>query len=425
VETSGPVTSSSPGRAAHAGGLAPRGDQPTFAEADLYAYLDECRGLALREIESILPKDSPCGPILYELMLDYPMRSAKALRPALCLATCRALGGRLEAGLRSAAVLEFYHNAFLIHDDVEDGSHRRRDLPTLHQAHGTPIAINVGDAMLALALQPLLDNMSSLGLGKALRILETIARMARETAEGQAIELDWVRRARWDLSDADYVPMVQKKTSWYTFVAPMVIGGIIAGVPGDRLIELRRFATALGTGFQIQDDILNLIGAESLYGKEIGGDLWEGKHTLILLHAMRHATVADRERALAILGKARPPMHRPGSRRDDGDAVAAIRRLVDDLHARGQVTRDGRRALVAAVRRLGVADGARMKTEADVRFLRTLIDRQGSIAYAGRIARRWAERARQRLARVSDWMPPSVHRDFIQGLIDFVVTRDR
>jgi geranylgeranyl diphosphate synthase type II len=88
-------------------------------------------------------------------MLDYPLREAKALRPAMCIATCRALGGSTEGVLQSATVLELYHNAFLIHDDVEDESEKRRDGTTLHRAHGVPVAINVGDGMLALALEPL------------------------------------------------------------------------------------------------------------------------------------------------------------------------------------------------------------------------------------------------------------------------------
>src|SRR5689334_17738045 len=120
----------------------------------------------------MVPRERPQTAFLYELMLDYPQREAKGLRPALCIATCRALGGTLEAALRSAAALELYHNAFLIHDDIEDESLLRRGRPTLHQEHGVPIAINVGDAMLALSLQPLLDNMGSIGLGPSLRILQ-------------------------------------------------------------------------------------------------------------------------------------------------------------------------------------------------------------------------------------------------------------
>jgi geranylgeranyl diphosphate synthase type II len=211
-------------------------------EGQLLEYMDECRELVVAEIRDILPKTDRYRSVLYDLILDYPLREAKAIRPSLCVATCRGLGGRMEAVLRSAAVLEFYHNAFLVHDDVEDGSEFRRDLPTLHRTHGVPIAVNVGDAMLALALEPLLENMASLGLGKAIRVLQLVGRMARETAEGQALELGWIRTREWTLTDTDYLRMVYKKTSWYTFVAPMLAGAIVAGAEPACLLALRKFA---------------------------------------------------------------------------------------------------------------------------------------------------------------------------------------
>src|SRR4029077_12675918 len=139
-----------------------------------------------------------------------------------------------------------------------DGSELRRGYQTLHRAHGVPIAINVGDAMLALALQPLLDNTALIGLGKALRILQVVSRMARASAEGQALELAWIRDGRWLVSDSDYLRMVDRKTSWYTFIAPVLSGGIIAGASREVLGTLRAFAAALGIAFQIRDDILNL-----------------------------------------------------------------------------------------------------------------------------------------------------------------------
>jgi geranylgeranyl diphosphate synthase type II len=347
--------------------------------AALNTYLTECRQLALAELREIIPQRGRCRPILYDLMLDYPLRAAKALRPALCIATCRALGGPLEAVLRSAAILELYHNAFLIHDDVEDGSELRRNRPTLHWTHGAPIAVNVGDAMLALALEPLLDNMRLLGLGKALRIMQTVARMARESAEGQAIELHWIRERRWDLQDADYLRMVYKKTSWYTFITPVTIGGIASGASPAQLTTLRKLAALLGIAFQIQDDVLNLTAEGGAYGKEIAGDLWEGKHTLILMHALRAAGAAERARALAILARPRPTT----------------------APARGPV-----------------------KTAADVQVLVTLIERAGSVAHARRVAERFARRAGGILDR-AEWIPPSAHRDFLRGLIDYVVSRDR
>jgi geranylgeranyl diphosphate synthase type II len=386
----------------------------------LTSYLRECRELVLGEIGDIVPKAGRYRRILYDLMLAYPLRNAKALRPALCIATCRALGGRLEAVLRSAAVLELYHNAFLIHDDVEDGSEKRRDLPTLHREYGVPIAVNVGDAMLALALEPLLDNMRLLGLGRALRILQIVARMARESAEGQAIELDWIRHRRWQVSDADYMRMVYKKTSWYTFVAPVLVGGIVAQARPAQLRVLRSFASLLGIAFQIQDDVLNLESEGTGYGKERDGDLWEGKRTLILLHAMRVASPVERARARRILAKMRPE-------REDHEGMPdapALHRMLRALEAEGALTGAGRATIERVL--LGTEGRPRdgVKTEADVAFLRQLVERYDSLAYARRHAERWARRARLVLDRTTDWLLPSVHRDFLESLVDFVIRRD-
>ncbi|WP_437724900.1 polyprenyl synthetase family protein [Sorangium sp. So ce861] len=349
--------------------------------AELHLYLDECRELVTAEIRRIIPADPRRGAALYDLMLDYPLREAKGLRPALCIAACRALGGKLEAVLRSAAVLELYHNAFLIHDDIEDESLLRRGGPTLHRAYGVPVAVNVGDAMLALSLQPLLDNIETLGLGPALRILQAVARMTRESVEGQALELDWVRRAAWDLADEDYVTMVEQKTCWYSFITPVAIGAIAARLDPGRIEALSSFARRLGVAFQIQDDILNLAGDVGEYGKEIGGDLWEGKRTLILLHALRHAAAEDRAEALRILAL---PRH--------GSAAEA---------------------------------GARVKTPDEVRFLRALIDRTGSIDHARAVAGAWAGEAQRAFDGCAAWLLPGVHRDLLQSLIQYVLERVR
>jgi geranylgeranyl diphosphate synthase type II len=384
--------------------------------AELDAYLAECRQLTLGEIKAIIPSERRYQSVLYELMLEYPLRAAKALRPALCIATCRALGGRLESVLHSAAVLELYHNAFLIHDDVEDGSESRRDCPTLHRSYGTPIAVNVGDAMLALALQPLLDNMRLLGMGKALRILQTVARMARESTEGQAIELDWIRNHLWSLNDTDYVRMVYKKTSWYTFIAPMIIGATVAGVPADVLTRIRKFAALLGVAFQIQDDVLNLVGDDRAYGKEAAGDLWEGKRTLIVLHMMRTASASERQLASAILRKPRP--------RSDAPHASELHTLLSALHADGALSTTARQQIATALERLAPGSNGTAKTHDDISYLLSLVDRHGSIEYARRVAQRFAQKAEILLSHAT-WIGPSVHRDFLQALVDFVVTRNR
>ena len=292
----------------------------------------DCRRLVTDEICRLFDHRSDHREVLYRLILDYPLREGKALRPTLAIAMCRALGGDVEAVLPTAATLELYHNAFLVHDDVEDDSLMRRGGPTLHVEHGVPIAINVGDAMFCLSLKPLLDNVEVVGLGPALRILETVAHMTRESVEGQAIELDWIRHNRWDLDDAGYADMVVQKTGWYSFIVPMQVGAIAAGAAQEQVDKLVAFGRELSVAFQITDDLLNVRADPEEYGKEIGGDLWEGKRTLILLHAVRTTDASERERAVHILSQPRPP----------SDRVARVRDLLDNLVTLDELTSGGR-----------------------------------------------------------------------------------
>jgi len=388
--------------------------EPTGA-TDLLVYLRECRELVAEEIKRILPEDPRFHDVLYRLMLEYPLREGKGLRPALCVATSRAVGGQLETVLRTAAVLELYHNAFLIHDDVEDESWLRRGELTLHREHGLAIAVNVGDAMLALTLQPLLDNVPLIGLGLSLRVLMEIAHMTRCSVEGQALELDWVRRGRFDLDDADYVTMVERKTGWYSFISPVVLGATIAGLKQSRIEELAGFARSLAVAFQIQDDILNLEGDPLQYGKEIGGDLWEGKRTLILLHMMRSASPTQRRRAERILAKARPAL----AGRVGDATVGHLSRVIDRLCTDGDLTARGRQRLNRALRCSAPAE----KTDAEVRYLRQLVDDAGSLDYARRVALRFAEDARRRLADCGRWLVTSAHRDVLEATVGFVIER--
>jgi geranylgeranyl diphosphate synthase type II len=383
-----------------------------LGDAGISEYLADCRKLVLAEIGAIIPADAVQRRTLYALMLEYPLREAKALRPALCMATCRSLGGSQAAILRTAAVLELYHNAFLIHDDIEDASLMRRGGPTLHHAHGVPIAINVGDAMFALSLRPLLDNTAVLGLGKALRILEAVARMVQESVEGQALELDWVRNQVWTLSDDDYVDMVTKKTGWYSFITPVLIGCIAADAPPAVVTALETYARCLGVAFQIQDDLLNLEEDIGGYGKERHGDLWEGKRTLMLLHALREASPAERSEALRILGKPRPA---------DSDEPG-LATLLAALVARGDLHERGAQAIQD---HLAGARGAEPKLEVEVDWLFDLLTRHGSLAHARQIAARWAMEARRALTECETLLIPSVHRDLLGGLARYVLDRLR
>lgn len=363
------------------------------------------------EIARWIPADSPAGEILYEPIRRHALRPGKGLRPALCLATCRALGGSVEAALPTAAVLELYHNAFLVHDDVEDGSLLRRDEPSLHALYGVPVAVNAGDAMLALALPPLLANTRALGVGRALGVLEGIAEMASETAEGQAIELEWTRRGVPPPGEADYVAMVARKTASYSFVAPVTLGARIAGAPGECVARLRAFGRCVGVAFQIRDDVLNLRPEGERWGKDPLDDLWEGKRTLVLSHALAAASDDERARALAVLDRPRPTPR-------EHETLAALDGLVRD----GLLHPDGRRALEATLSAtLGLR---RAKRPEDVAFLLGLIQRAGSLDHASAVAARFAHEAREALAACDPWLAPSEHRDFLADLVAFVSQRD-
>jgi len=242
---------------------------------------------------------------LYDLVADYPRRGGRAFRPSLCIATARIFGTPIDAAVRTAVSIELIHNAMLIHDDIEDESEERRGKPTMHEAEGVPIAINVGDMLSLLSMRPLLDNRQVLGPELSLRILEETDRMARESAEGQALELGWRRDNVTDVAEADYLLMVLKKTCWLATIHPSRMGALIGSGGRMNLDHCIRFGYFLGAAFQIQDDLLNLEGDATAYGKEIGGDILEGKRTLMLIDLLEKSTEKERKRIYSVLSQTR------------------------------------------------------------------------------------------------------------------------
>ncbi len=259
--------------------------------------------LTMHTLLGMVPKKAPAK-YLWDLVPSYPIRGGKGFRPGLCIATCRALGGSTKAVLLTAVALELFHNAFLVHDDVEDGSDYRRGLPTMHSQHGVGIAVNVGDAMNVLSIRPLMENLVVLGPELTWRVFQEVEHMVRESVEGQAIELGWVRDNSCDLTSADYLRMTLKKTCWYTCIHPCRIGALVA-TQGTNLERFDRFGYFMGAAFQIQDDILNLVGDRKKYGKEIGGDIREGKRTMMLIHALNLSSVQEKERLKRFLATPR------------------------------------------------------------------------------------------------------------------------
>ena len=260
---------------------------------DVEAYSDEIGRLVRRSMLDTIPDGEPHR-WLYRVARDYPSRPGKTIRPALCVATSRAFGGGDSDILPIAVAIELLHNAFLVHDDIVDGSERRRGRPTLPAEYGVGLALNAGDALAVLSNQVLRRHTSGMDGELAERLLSEFDDMALRTLEGQATELGWRRDQVEALEPEDYLDLIMHKTCWYTTVHPLRVGALVGSAGGADLRPMVRFGFYLGAAFQIQDDLLNLLGTEHEYGKEIGGDLYEGKRTLPLIHLMRHARGTDR-----------------------------------------------------------------------------------------------------------------------------------
>jgi geranylgeranyl diphosphate synthase, type II len=260
----------------------------TFSSTDVESVLSRVGRDVRRAMLAAVPTAEP-HKWLYELVRAYPGRPGKAIRPALCLATCRAFGGSDREAFPIAVSIEMLHNAFLVHDDIADGSERRRGRPTLPADYGQALSLNAGDALVVLANQVLRRQTRALDPTVADRVLDEFDTMAMRTLEGQATELGWRRDGVTDLDPEDYLHLILHKTCWYTTIHPLRVGVLLGSRGTASLPAMVHFGFYLGASFQIRDDLLNLTGDERVYGKEINGDLYEAKRSLALIHLGRAA----------------------------------------------------------------------------------------------------------------------------------------
>jgi geranylgeranyl diphosphate synthase, type II len=251
---------------------------------------------ALRHALTSLPAGEPHG-YLYDLLPQYPLRRGKGLRPVLCMATCAAYGGSYSDALPFAAALELLHNAFLIHDDIQDGSAVRRGGEALHCRHGTALALNAGDALAARANAIFLRAVRHARPRIGAALVDGWERMIDETVEGQAFDLGWERDRRDDLDVPDYLSMCGKKTAWYTTIQPLAIGALLGSGDLRRESETFRFGWYLGLLFQIANDLAGV--------RPDGGDVAEGKRTILVIHLLQALDGRKREKAIGIMSRPR------------------------------------------------------------------------------------------------------------------------
>jgi octaprenyl-diphosphate synthase len=209
----------------------------------------------------------------------------KRLRPALLLLCCGALGFKGVQRFNMAAVVEFIHTATLLHDDVVDDSALRRGNATANSRFGNPASVLVGDFLYSRAFQMMVD-------GQSMRIMQVLADATNIIAEGEVMQLMNMHNA--GLDEQGYLQVIQSKTA-KLFEASARVGAILSGASAAMEAACADYGQALGTAFQVIDDVLDYSGDASVMGKNLGDDLREGKATLPLIAAMQRGSQTERE----------------------------------------------------------------------------------------------------------------------------------
>ena len=240
----------------------------------------------MREVDRVIAQRLDSGVPLVGQVSQYIISAGgKRLRPALLLLICGALGFKGEQRFNLAAVVEFIHTATLLHDDVVDDSSMRRGNATANETFGNPASVLVGDFLYSRAFQMMVD-------ADSMRIMQVLADATNIIAEGEVLQLMNMHNAALD--EAGYLQVIRSKTA-KLFEASARVGAILAGAKPDIEEACAEYGQALGTAFQVIDDVLDYTGNASEMGKNLGDDLREGKTTLPLIAAMQRGNADQRD----------------------------------------------------------------------------------------------------------------------------------
>jgi len=241
-------------------------------------------------VDEAIPKFIPITPPddLYTAMRHLLDAGGKRLRPSALILAAEATGGRAENVLPAALAIELVHNFTLIHDDIMDEADIRRGLPAVHKKWGVSGAIIAGDALYSKAFEILSCSRSE--PSQIVESIELLSKTCTDICEGQWMDMNF--ETRKNVTEEEYLRMVEKKTA-ILFAASLKIGAILSGADRDISRALWDFGRFTGVGFQIYDDVIDLITPEEILGKAQGGDLIEGKRTLIVIHALSQGVTID------------------------------------------------------------------------------------------------------------------------------------
>ncbi len=240
----------------------------------------------MRQVDQVIAQRLASGVPLVGNVAQYIIAAGgKRLRPALLLLCCGALGYDGSQRFNMAAVVEFIHTATLLHDDVVDESDLRRGHPTANAKFGNPASVLVGDFLYSRAFQMMVD-------AQSMRIMQVLADATNIIAEGEVMQLMNMHNAALD--EAGYLQVIRSKTA-KLFEASARVGAILAGATAELEQACAEYGQALGTAFQVIDDVLDYAGDAMVMGKNLGDDLREGKSTLPLIAAMQRGTAEQRD----------------------------------------------------------------------------------------------------------------------------------
>ena len=326
--------------------------------------LEKFIGNTAEEIREVIGKklDHTHPKSLYEATRYLPMLRGKRLRPIMCILVARAFNGNVEHARDFGTALELIHNFTLVHDDIMDNDDKRRGKPTVHVKYDEATAINAGDALFAKSFEVLTD--LELPPEMVVRLVKEVAVMSRCIVEGQQLDVRFESRKR--VTQPEYLEMIEKKTA-VMFQAAAKGGAIISGCDPETVEAMAEFGKTVGIGFQVRDDVLDIIGNEKKLGKPVGSDLKKGKHTIMVIHARIHGT------------------------REQLD-------ILDRVY--------------------GCEDAPQEDVQAAIEVLKDI----GSIDLATRMAREYAEKAKGIL---DSNVPDSHFKNLLHDLVDYMVVRER
>ncbi|MCX6725931.1 MAG: polyprenyl synthetase family protein [Candidatus Shapirobacteria bacterium] len=285
---------------------------------DFVEVLKDKKELIWQEIENYLQNPLPLKGKLkipqkyqkevdyhWQMVVDYPQRKGKYLRPTFLLLTAEAMGFPEIKAIKTASAMQTSEDWILAHDDFEDHSLERRGQPTLQCLYGDELAVNAADALHIIMWKMLRDNEEVLGSQKTFAIMDEFYQMLSKTTLGQTVEIKWTQENKDNLTDEDCFFIFDGKTVYYSIAGPMRLGAILAGATNEQLESIYEFAKPLGYCFQIKDDLLDLTSDFSGLKKQKGNDIYEGKRTIMLTHLYKTIKGSEKEKFLVIMSKKR------------------------------------------------------------------------------------------------------------------------